>query len=57
MVQTIRQSCNTFNNFTALANRDIKLGNITTSRDYTYVKDLCAVFKSYKNKRLKWHAY
>ena len=28
----------------ALANRDIKLGNITTSRDYTYVKDLCAAF-------------
>ena len=28
----------------ALANRDIKLENITTSRDYTYVKDLCAAF-------------
>lgn len=28
----------------ALANRDIKLGNVTTSRDYTYVKDLCDAF-------------
>ena len=28
----------------ALANRDIKLGNITKSRDYTYVKDIWAAF-------------